>query len=113
MKNKAIAKITDEMMKLDNSFAQFIEEYLTSICTTDAVAEKLLDPEKSLKTFVTEIIKEQRKIARGQGTGTQVVGAPDTYFYEKVEAYYDITEADKSSMATTSKKDIIDITDFL
>lgn len=48
MINKAIAKITDEMMKINDPVAQGIEEYLTGICTSISVAEKLLDPQKTL-----------------------------------------------------------------
>ena len=42
MIDKAIEKLTKEMMKLNNTFAQEIEEHLTEICTSDAVAEKIL-----------------------------------------------------------------------
>ena len=49
MIDKAIEKLTKEMMKLNNPFAQAIEEHLTEICTSDAVAEKILQEGKSLK----------------------------------------------------------------
>ena len=49
MVNKAIAKITDEMMKMDDPLAQMIEEHLTKMCTTQSIAEKLLDPGKTLE----------------------------------------------------------------
>ena len=49
MINKAIEKLTKEMMKLNNPFAQAIEEHLTEICTSDAVADKILQEGKSLK----------------------------------------------------------------
>ena len=42
MIDKAIEKLTKEMMKLNNPFAQAIEEHLTEICTSDAVADKIL-----------------------------------------------------------------------
>ena len=113
MIDKAIAKITDEMMKANNNFAQFIEEYLTSICTTDAVAAKLLDPKKSLKEFTDDVIKKQEEAARKQGTGLQCVGAPDSYFLELAEQYYGITEEDKASVVAVPAEDIIDISDFL
>ena len=41
MIDKAIEKLTKEMMKLNDPFAQAIEEHLTEICTSDAVAEKI------------------------------------------------------------------------
>ena len=48
MINKAIEKLTKEMMKLNDPFAQAIEEHLTEICTSDTVAAKILQEGKSL-----------------------------------------------------------------
>lgn len=110
MIDRAIKKIAEEMMECDSSFAQFIEEYLTSICTTMRVAEKLLEPEKSLKEFVEKTTKEYEDKARKQGSGAQAVGDADQIFFQKVEAYYDITEEDK---APANHSDVIDIRDLL
>lgn len=49
MINKAIEKLTKEMMKMNDPFSQAIEEYLTGICTSDTVAAKILQEGKSLK----------------------------------------------------------------
>lgn len=108
MKDKAIARITDEMMKINTPHAQAVEEYLTGICTTDAVAEKLLDESKSLKGFLDELLKEARK--RSKGNVAYI--APEEV-WEMVEKYYGITEEDKSSMVAVTAEDIIDISDFL
>lgn len=108
MKDKAIARITDEMMKINTPHAQAVEEYLTGICTTDAVAEKLLDESKSLKGFLDKLLKEAKK--RSKGNVAYI--APDEV-WEMVEKYYGITEEDKAAMAVTSAEDIIDISDFL
>lgn len=110
MIDRAIGKITAEMMECNSSFARFIEEYLTSICVTTRVAEKLLDPKKNLKEFVELITKEYEEKARKQGTGGQAVGDADQVFFEAVEAYYNITEEDK---APVRKSDTIDIRDLL
>lgn len=108
MKDKAIARITDEMMKINTPHAQAVEEYLTGICTTDAVAEKLLDERKSLKGFLDELLKEAKK--RSKGNVAYI--APEEV-WEMVEKYYGITEEDKSSMVAAPAEDIIDISDFL
>lgn len=113
MIDKAIAKITDEMMKINHPFAVFIEEYLTSICTNDRVAEKLLNPQKSLKEFVDKTIDEMRKVAQRGGSGAQIAGAPDEEFYRRAETYYGITEEDKAAKKKAIKADVIDITQFL
>lgn len=39
--NSAIAKITEEALSIKDAFSQMIEEHLTDICNTDAVATKL------------------------------------------------------------------------
>lgn len=108
MVNKAIAKITEEMMKCNSPFAEFIEEYLTSICTNEAVATKLLNPNKNLEAFVTDVTKQYEQEARKRGTGLQAAGDKDQVFFKKAEAYYDITDADKSASAG-----VIDIRDLL
>ncbi len=113
MIDKAIAKITDEMMKINHPFAVFIEEYLTSICTNDRVAEKILDSQKSLKGFVDKTINEMRSIAQRGGSGAQSAGAPDEEFCRRAEEYYGITEEDKAVKRKTVKSDVIDITAFL
>lgn len=109
MINEAIAKTTEEMMECDSPFAEFMEEHLTSICANEAVAAKLLNPDKNLKAFVAEVTKEYEQEARKRGTGLQAAGAPDKVFHEKVEAYYGITEADKAGGET----DAIDVLDLL
>lgn len=46
MIDKAIAKLTEEMMKTDDPAIRAIEEHLTKRCTSAAVAEKLEHLEK-------------------------------------------------------------------
>lgn len=57
--NSAIAKITEEALSIKDAFSQMIEEHLTDICKTDAVATKLLAENKSLKAFVRICGKKQ------------------------------------------------------
>lgn len=108
MINKAIARITDEMMKIDTPHAVAVEEHLTEICTTEAVAEKLLDESKSLKGFLDQLLEEAKK--RKKGNVAYI--APDEV-WQMVEDYYGITEEDKSSMGGMPTDDIIDITNLL
>lgn len=58
--NSAIAKITEEALSIKDAFSQMIEEHLTDICNTDAVATKLLAENKSLKAFCEDMWKEAR-----------------------------------------------------
>ncbi len=107
--DEAIAKITAEAMEINNNFAIFIEEHLTSICTKDKVADKLLAEDKKLKDFCKKCESEARKRARKQGNGFQINGLPDQEYKDMVEAYYGITSEDKAKSAGN----IIDITDLL
>lgn len=107
--NEAIAKITAEAMEINNNFAIFIEEHLTSICTTDKVADKLMAEDKKLEDFCKRCESEARERARKQGSGVRINGLPDQEYKDMVEAYYSITQDDKSKAAGN----VIDITDLL
>ena len=61
MINKAIAKITNEMMEKNDALARLIEEHLTEKCTSIAVAEKILDPNKQLAAIHRMIWDAARK----------------------------------------------------
>ena len=86
MINKAIEKLTKEMMKLNNPFAQAIEE----ICTSDAVAEKILQEGKSLKGACDSIRDVAKKNAVG---GVGAVSDEDAY--RMAEEYYGISRVEK------------------
>lgn len=88
MIDKAIEKITNEMMKLDTPFARAIEEYLTGICTSEAVAEKILAEGKSLQGALGAIKETARKNQKG---GVGVVS--DEEGYRIVREYFGITDA--------------------
>ena len=106
--NNAIAKITEEALALQDPFAQMIEEHLTTICTTEEVAMKLLSEDKKLKTFCEDVWKEARNRATkcAAGSGAYI---SDAECFEKAEAFYNITEEDKR---TKSQTKVIDITEL-
>lgn len=90
MKNKAIARITDEAMKIDNPVAFAIEEHLTSLCTTDAVASLLLAEEKTLKGAYDKVWAEARKRKKGN-----CAYIPEDDVYKMVDDYYGIKRKDR------------------
>lgn len=90
MINKAIEKLTKEMMKMNDPFAQAIEEHLTGICTSDTVAAKILQEGKSLKGACDSIRGVAKKNAVG---GVGVVSDEDAY--KMAEEYYGISRAEK------------------
>lgn len=99
MINKAIAKITEEMMKLDNSLAMGIEEHLTEICKNDYVAGKILNPAKSLKGACEHITEQARKQAKN---GRTCISDGDAF--RMADEYFEIEEKKKSD-----KIDVMDL----
>lgn len=100
MIDKAIAKITDEMMKINTPLAQGIEEHLTGICKSEAAAEKILNPEKKLSDICKKVTDEARKRATGG-----VAYIPPDEVFQMVDEYYGI--------GTVSAKGHIDIMDLM
>lgn len=100
MIDKAIAKITDEMMKIDTPLAQGIEEHLTGICKSKAVAEKILNPEKKLADICKTVTGEAKKRAK-----SGVAYIPPDEVFRMVDEYYGIGAA--------PAKERIDIMDLL
>ena len=90
MINKAIEKLTKEMMKMNDPFSQAIEEHLTGICTSDTVAVKILQEGKSLKGACDSIREVAKKNAVG-GVGT----VSDEDAYKMAEEYFGINRAEK------------------
>lgn len=81
-----------------------IEEYLTSICTTDAVAEKILDKKKTLKGCLGHM----RGIAQKKAVHGFACIPPEEGF-KIIREYYGITDTDKSHTAGK----VIDIMDYI
>lgn len=114
--DKAIAHITDEATKINEQLITMIEEHLTNICTNVAVAQKLLNKDKTLEELSKNIWDEARK--RKKGNGAHI---PDVEIFKMAEKYYEITEEDKNSTIRQEKesaqiktnKKIINIMDLI
>ena len=105
--DEAIAKITGECEKSPHLIP--FEEYLTSICTTDAVAEKILAEDKKLQGCFDHM----RNIAQKRAVKNCAYIPPEEGF-ENIETYYGIASEDKEKPAESKLEDnIIDITDLL
>lgn len=88
MIDKAIAKITDEAMKINDPMAFAIEEHLTSLCTTDKAAALLLAENKSLDKIYDMIWKEAAKRKKGR-----VAFIPPEEVYAMIDEYYEISSS--------------------
>lgn len=86
MIDKAIAKITEEMMKIDTPLAIGIEEHLTEVCRSENVATKLLDEGKSLKTCCDKVTAAAKKRAK-----KGVYAFPSSEVFAMVDEYYGIS----------------------
>lgn len=87
MKDKAIAKITDEAMKIDDPMAFAIEEHLTSLCTSDRAAQLLLAEDKTLKGAYDKVWAEAKKRKKGN-----CAFIPPEEVYEMVDKYYGLDQ---------------------
>ena len=109
MMDKAIEKLTKEMMSAGDPLVTMLEEHLTNICTNEAVANKILAEDKSLKKVRDELWEMARN--KKQGSGAFI---PDEECYQVAEKYFGITEEDKSATSNgRSTTEVIDILDFL
>lgn len=97
--NKAIARITDECK--GNEHLIPFEEYLTSICTTDDVADKILNRDKSLKGC----FEKMKSIAQKRAKNNCAYIPPEEGF-RIIRDYYGIEDSKKTGPA-------IDIMDLL
>lgn len=97
--NKAIAHITDECK--ENEHLIPFEEYLTSICTTDDVADKILNESKSLKGC----FEKMKSIAQKRAKNNCAYVPPEEGF-RIIREYYGIEDSKKTGPA-------IDIMDLL
>ena len=93
----AIAKMTEECNKHEDLIP--IEEYFTGICTTNEIAEKILDPKKSLQGAVRAMSEVARKSRR--------TCIPDAEGYEIMRNYFGIELKEKKSAA------VLDVLDLL
>ena len=61
--NKARAKITEESLEIKGALATFIEETINERCTTEEVANKILDGKKSIKDLINDIRNKAKEKA--------------------------------------------------
>lgn len=61
--NEARAKITEESLKIKSALATFIEETINERCTTEEVANKILDGKKSIKDLINDIRNKAKEKA--------------------------------------------------
>ncbi|WLD76153.1 Cas9 inhibitor AcrIIA9 family protein [Mogibacterium neglectum] len=61
--NEARAKITEESLKIKGALATFIEETINEHCTTEEVANKILDGKKSIKDLINDIRNKAKEKA--------------------------------------------------
>lgn len=107
MINKAIAKITEEAMAINDPVAFGIEEHLTGMCTSNAVARKILAEGKSLKAIYDKVWAEARKRRTG---GKNCVFIPPAEVYAMIDDYYGINEqATPSRRSDPNKVDVLDL----
>ena len=111
MKDKAIAKITEEAMAIGDPMAIAIEEHLTARCTNTQIAEKLLAEDKSLKKAIDVTMQKARKIAsenRKGNTGRAVISDADAY--KMVDEYYGLDEqAAPEKRPASQRVDVLDL----
>lgn len=105
MKDKAITKITQEAMKINDPMAFAIEEYLTEKCTSDAVAVKLLAEDKSLKQIYDRIWSEAK---RRQKRNCAYIPSEEVFGW--IDEYYGLDQkATPASRGSAERIDVLDL----
>lgn len=98
----AIEKLTKECE--GKEYLIPFEEYLTSICTNDRIASKILDPTKNLE----DCFKTMREIAKKrQVNGCTVIGPNEGFLI--IQKYYGINDEELKG----GQRDVMDILDFI
>ena len=100
MIDKAIEKITKEMMEIGDELAEKIEEHLTEICKTETIAQKLLKEGKSLKGACDTVVNEAQKSAKNNKACLI-----STEIFRIVEEYFEINPEDKAG----GRIDVLDL----
>ena len=106
MKDKAIAKITDEAMKIDDPIAFAIEEYLTGKIRTNAEAALILAEDKKLMEAYNKVWAEARKRRKAN-----CAYIPPNEVYEIVDEYYGLSSSRHNNHRGESagKVDVLDL----
>ena len=103
--NAAIEKMTKECE--NHGHLVPFEEYLTGICTTDAVADKILEEKKTLQGAFDAM----KKVAMKRKVGNAAYIPPEEGF-EIIRDYFNITDEDLKG-ARPRDESVLDITDLL
>lgn len=106
MKDKAIAKITQEAMAINDPIAFAIEEHLTEKVTSDAAALLILAEDKSLKKIYDNIWAEAKKRRKGN-----CAFIPPEEVYDIIDKYYGLEQlgAKASKRESANRVDILDL----
>lgn len=99
--NEARAKITEESLKIKGALATFIEETINERCTTEEVANKILDGKKSIKDLINNIRNKAKEKAVNN-----MAAISDEEVREMVLKYY---ELDDTKASGTKVVDILDL----
>ena len=100
--NEARAKITEESLEIKSALATFIEETINERCTTEEVANKILDGKKSIKDLIDKITKEAKTRAVNS-----IAAISDEEVKEMVLMYYELDDTKASGT------DVVDILDLI
>lgn len=99
--NEARAKITEESLEIKGALATFIEETVNEHCTTEEVANKILDGKKSIKDLINDIRNKAKEKAVNNMAATS-----DEEVRGMVLKYYEI---DDTKSQNTEVVDILDL----
>lgn len=107
-RDEAVARITEEC--IGKEYLIPCEEYLTSICMNDAVAEKILNKGKSLNECFEKIKATAKKRAKN---GFAYI--PPEEGFSIIREYYEITDEDvrMENSQLQSQAEVIDISNLL
>lgn len=100
--NEARAKITEESLKIKGALATFIEETINERCTTEEVANKILDGKKSIKDLINNI----RNTAKEKAVNN-MAAISDEEVRGMVLKYFEIDET------KAQNAEIVDILDLI
>lgn len=99
--NEARAKITEESLEIKGALATFIEETVNEHCTTEEVANKILDGKKSIKDLINDIRNKVKEKAVNN-----MAAISDEEVRGMVLKYYEI---DDTKAHNTDVVDILDL----
>lgn len=100
--NEARAKITEESLEIKSALATFIEETINERCTTEEVANKILDGKKSIKDLINDIRNKAKEKAVNN-----MAAISDEEVRGMVLKYYEIDET------KAQNSEVVDILDLI